>query len=166
MRLALLILLPALSAQAEPWLLRFNGFTSTQGVKAEALDKLFREQLEGMSDEPKAGFQVLDEGHVDITASATEVLEGDEFIFHWYLTMTECPGRTFDYEARLSKKILNKTETRKMLGELVAQAVKVKDGKAGKRSLTCTEDGDAYADMPSNTAEPSDKPKPKPKPKK
>lgn len=166
MRLALLILLPALSAQAEPWLLRFNGFTSTQGVKAEALDKLFRDQLEAMSDEPKAGFQVLDDGHVDITASATEVLDGDEFTFHWYLTMTECPGRTYDYEARLAKKALNKTETHKMLAELVVQAVKVKDGKAGKRSLTCTEDGDAYSDMPSNTVDAPEKTKPKPKPKK
>jgi len=145
-----------LLADANPWLLRFEGFTATKEMKAEALDKMFRGVFEGLSDEKGSGFQVLDDGHVDVSIAITQSMDDEGIAFHWYLSMSECPGSTLDYVVHRPRKTVTLDATRELVREVVKKADQLRRGKIGKPSPSCQEEGDAYAGMKSTDADPTE----------
>ncbi len=121
--------------------LRFDGFTSTQEMRADQLTKLMHAAFESVSDEPGSRFVVVDVGNADVVVTAMQKIEGQLLLFQYFLTTTKCPVRTTDFLLKLPRKAVDTAAAQGMAREVAKRAEKLLHEQVGDEALACAEDG-------------------------
>ncbi len=139
----------------ETFTLKFDGFESTQSMKADQLTLLMRAAFEAVSDEPDSRFGVVDSGNADVIVTATQRIDGEQLVFAYFLTTTKCPVRTTNLDQRLPKKAVTTEEARGMARAVAAKAFKLIREEVGEQGFACLEPGESMGGTASVEPDPS-----------